>query len=214
MNIDKGEFRKFLKKTIIKAQHCQRNWDLSKQIPQEDLDVIIAAATECPSKQNLDFYSLLVIQNQEIQQKIYENTYTRPAGDPRGRKNPQVLANTLLVFVPKDPNKTVRNLEMNEYVRGNMTEKTKNKLDHDTHQAIGVAAGFVNVVAQSLGYATGCNICMNSDAIKKILGIEKHPELMMGIGFKDPERNRKEEHVTKKPVQAYAKIPIDVQFIS
>jgi len=205
MNIDKGEFRKFLKKTITKAQHCQRNWDLSKQIPQEDLDVIIAAATECPSKQNLDFYSLLVIQNQEIQQKIYENTWTRP-GEKIGRYNPQVLANVLLVFLPKEPTDNTRNRE----VRNNQ----KDILKDDRHQAVGVAAGFVNVVSQSLGYSTGCNKCFNKKAIREILNVDSDPVLMMGIGFKDESRNRRMEHVEDTKVQSFPKLPIQVEYIT
>jgi hypothetical protein len=36
-------FRNMLKKAIHKSQHVQRNWDLSKTIPQEDLDLIAEA---------------------------------------------------------------------------------------------------------------------------------------------------------------------------
>ena len=31
-----GSFRKMLKETIHESQKCQRNWDLNKQIPEED----------------------------------------------------------------------------------------------------------------------------------------------------------------------------------
>lgn len=205
MNIDKGEFRKFLKKTIIKAQHCQRNWDLSKQIPQEDLDVIIAAATECPSKQNLDFYSLLVIQNQEIQQKIYENTWTRPGKDI-GRYNPQVLANALLIFLAKEPSNKNRNIEVRE--------DDIRRLGVDRHQAVGVAAGFVNVVSQSLGYSTGCNGCFDRKSVKEILNTDLDPILMMGVGFKDESRNRRMEHVEDIKVESFPKLPIQVEYIT
>ena len=32
-------FQQMLKKSIYKSQKCQRNWDLSKDIPKEDVDV-------------------------------------------------------------------------------------------------------------------------------------------------------------------------------
>ena len=55
----------FKNKNIIKAihasQHTQRNYDLDKKIPIEDIKTIITAATQCPSKQNLAFYDLHVI---------------------------------------------------------------------------------------------------------------------------------------------------------
>lgn len=207
-NLDRDQYRKFLKDTVIKGQKCQRNWDLSKQIPEEDLDVIIHAATQCPSKQNLDLYSLLVIQNREIQEKIYENTWTRP-GEEIGRYNPQVLANTLLVFLPKMPSDYSRNREVK-----NIDDDFKLKvLKEDRHQAVGVAAGFVNVIAQSLGYSTGCNRCFNPTAIKEILNIDVHPVLMMGIGFKDEQRNRRMEHVKDTKVQSFKKLPIPITFI-
>ena len=204
-NLDREQYRKFLKDTVIKGQKCQRNWDLSKHMPEEDLDVIVHAATQCPSKQNLDLYSLLVIQNRDIQEKIYENTWTRP-GEEVGRYNPQVLANVLLVFIPKEPSDYNRNIESRK------NDKEKNSISR--HQAVGVAAGFVNVVSQSLGYSTGCNLCFNKESIKKILNIDVDPVLMMGVGFKDESRNRRMEHIEDTKVQSFPKIPISVEYIS
>lgn len=207
-NLDRDQYRKFLKDTVIKGQKCQRNWDLSKQIPEEDLDVIVHAATQCPSKQNLDLYSLLVIQNREIQEKIYENTWTRPGFDT-GRFNPQVLANTLFVFLSKEPNDKTRNMEVREEIKN-----AKSLLEIDRHQAVGVAAGFINVVSQSLGYSTGCNRCFNSKAVKEILNTEQEPVLMMGVGFKDESRNRRMEHVEDTKVKSFSKIDIPITYIN
>ena len=50
-------FNQMIKKSIHKSQHCNRNWDLSKSIPQEDIDLITESATQCPVKQNLNFES-------------------------------------------------------------------------------------------------------------------------------------------------------------
>jgi xanthine dehydrogenase molybdopterin-binding subunit B len=63
-----------IKKSIIKSQHCQRNYDLSKAIPQDDLDVLIYAATNCPSKQNIAYYKVHVITNQEVISNIHNMT--------------------------------------------------------------------------------------------------------------------------------------------
>ena len=206
--LDRTEYRKFLKSTVLKAQKCQRNWDLSKKIPKEDLDVIVYAATQSPSKQNLDFYSLMVVQNKKIQEQIYENTWTRPGHD-KGRLNPQVLANVLFLFLPKDLSSDQKR---NEETR-NMTEKDLINLEADRNQAVGVAAGFVNIVAQSLGYSTGCNRCYNKEKIREILNIERDPILMMGIGFKDESRNRREEHTKGFMVESRSKLDIPIQYI-
>ena len=69
-----GSFRKMLKETIHESQKCQRNWDLSKQISDEDKSLIIESATNCPSKQNLNYYKLHVIEDRDKIEKIHENT--------------------------------------------------------------------------------------------------------------------------------------------
>jgi len=30
-----------IRKAVIRSQHCQRNWNLDKQIPEEDIDLLI-----------------------------------------------------------------------------------------------------------------------------------------------------------------------------
>lgn len=62
-SFNKNEFTHFgeadfanIKKAILRSQRCQRNWDLSKQLTTQQLDLILAAATECPTKQNIPFY--------------------------------------------------------------------------------------------------------------------------------------------------------------
>ena len=54
-------FRQMIKKSIQKSQHCNRNWDLTQEMPQADIDLMIEAATQCPTtttvlgKFNIDF---------------------------------------------------------------------------------------------------------------------------------------------------------------
>ena len=48
-----------IEKAVIRSQHCQRNFDLNKTIPEEDMKLLETAITECPSKQNFAFYKLL-----------------------------------------------------------------------------------------------------------------------------------------------------------
>jgi hypothetical protein len=35
-----------IKKAVIRSQHCQRNFDLSQQIPTADLETLVYAATK------------------------------------------------------------------------------------------------------------------------------------------------------------------------
>jgi len=96
-----------IEKAVIKSQHTQRNWDLSKSLPKKDVKTLLHAATNCPSKQNIAFYKLHFIQDRDIIEEIHENTYG--FGTYKGRQgatydpkevrktetNPQTLANLL-----------------------------------------------------------------------------------------------------------------------
>ena len=41
-----------LKELLWSSQRCQRNWDLTKEIPKDDQDLLIHAIKSSPSKQN------------------------------------------------------------------------------------------------------------------------------------------------------------------
>ena len=156
-----GSFRKMLNETIHESQKCQRNWDLSKQISKEDKDLIIESATNCPSKQNLNYYNLHVIEDRQEIEKIHENTrgfgpiyfdydpektdghYREERGDDgEYHTNSQVLGNMLLAFTKN--NEPLLQREAND------------SYDEDRSMAVGIAAGYVNVIATQLGYSTGC----------------------------------------------------------
>ena len=113
-----------IKKAIARSQRCQRNWDLGKQIPEEELDLILTAATECPTKQNIPFYSIKVVQDRETIEEIYEQTFgPNPSNEQQGKKNPQVLANTLLVFTRNDFQKEIGKNRNPESAREIQTEE-------------------------------------------------------------------------------------------
>jgi len=180
-------FKEMIKKSIHKSQHCQRNWDLSKQIPKEDVDLIIDSAVNCPTKQNLNFYKVHAIINREMIDKIHDTTKGFEVfGDDRHVKdvktNSQTLANLLLVFTKDEPNYAREQQEI---------DNTKAKTyEDDRHIAIGIAAGYVNLTSTMLGYSTGCCKCFDSSEIKSIIG--ETPMLLMGVGYADKTRHRLE----------------------
>jgi len=47
-----------------------------------------------------------------------------------------------------------------------------------------------------MGYGTGCCACFDGNAIEKLLKLDGPVMLMMGIGYKDATRNRREHHET------------------
>ena len=69
---------KDIKKAIIKSQHCQRNWDLSKDIPEDHLEILKTSITQAPSLQNVAFYKIHWIQDRETIEKVHECTHGAP----------------------------------------------------------------------------------------------------------------------------------------
>ena len=60
--------------------------------------------------------------------------------------------------------------------------------------AVGIAAGYVNVVSSMLGYGTGCCACFEPEPIKKLLNIKGDVMLLMGVGFPQKGINRRAHH--------------------
>lgn len=182
-------------KAIHRSQHTQRNYDLSRDIPLEDVKTIVTAATQCPSKQNIAFYDLHIVLNQDVINSIYELTTNIHSDDPayKGLSNPQILSNMLLVFSKKPHLTNKMHMEVD---KGEDPEALR-IVNNDTHTAIGLAAGYVNLSASLLGYETGCCSCvMNYEVLRDTLNIEGEPVLLMGVGFKNDGVNRR-EHALK-----------------
>lgn len=193
-------FKNMIKKSIHKSQHCNRNWDLSKTIPQEDVDVIVESATQCPVKQNLNFYKTHVITNRDTIEKLHSHTGgANINGVPT--TNPQTLANLVIAFTKDEPsmkrewtfdekgNKVSHNDDLNAQC---------NEVDRTT--SVGIALGYVNLTATMLGYETGCCACFDTDKVNKVLedsvgtGEQFETMLLMGIGYPDTTRSRLEHH--------------------
>lgn len=193
-----------VKKAVIRSQHCQRNWDLSRDIPQEDIDLIIHSVTECPSKQNHAFYKVHVITDRNKIEQIHKNTEGFLLDNNEWTTNSQTLANLLLVFEGVETSE--KHKQKNETYEGSSWS-----VERDTHMAVGVAAGYANLTASILGYGTGCCACFDENQIKTILGMKQNPVLLMGIGFKGIGKNRRIHHQTGQLFPTKKKEPITVE---
>ena len=83
----------------------------------------------------------------------------------------------------------------------------------DENMAIGIAAGYLNLLASMLGYGTGCCACFDDTEVSKIVKNENPIALMMGIGFKDSTKNRREHHQTGFMFPSKIKQDIEVDVI-
>ena len=201
-----------IRKAIHRAQHCQRNWDLKQEIPKEDLDLFIESVTQCPSKQNIAHYRVHAITNRSLIEQVHHLTdgftYNLLAGQKQTQTNTQVLANLLLVFegLPTENKLTkTRNTEVAALVSNTDNSNAEYVMSKDAHQAVGVAAGFVNVVASLLGYGTGCCACFDDVRVQRLMKLENAPVLLMGIGFKQEGVNRRVHH--KNPEFVFPTMP-------
>lgn len=195
-----------IKKSITKSQHVQRCWDLSKPIPDDDIDLLVYAATNCPSKQNFKFYSLHVITNREIIESIHtmtEGGYTKTG---EMTTNSQTLANVLFVFEDVE---TTEN-HKKQWIDREKSIETIPKRDAD--MAIGVAAGYINLLSAMLGYNTGFCACFNGKDIANKLGLNNNVRLILGVGYPDNSRNRRMHHVTDQKMGRKIKEPIEVWY--
>tara|TARA_X000001316_G_C921315_1_gene35661 strand:- start:462 stop:1076 length:615 start_codon:yes stop_codon:yes gene_type:complete len=183
-------FNRFLEKSITASQRCQRNWDLDREVPEEDIKTMKVSVAECSSKQNRVFYKAIFIQDREKIEAIHEATdgfvYDLKTG--ASTTNPQTLANVLVAFVEdRDPSEGVRTTE--EYEGG----RIKGEYKHDSHIALGIGSAYLTLTANLLGYKTGCCQCFDAKKVGKILGDEK-PMLLMGVGFPGKNKSRLEHH--------------------
>jgi len=212
------------KSFITSTQYCQRNWDITKTIPQEHIDIFADAARYCPSKQNYAFYGLKFITNRNVIEQIHNITNPNGNGgfgvltDPTKPispdnmtfyTNPQTLANLLIIYNYRIPYAKQKNLK----------DKFKHynyPFQRDGDIAIGISLGYLFYIANSLGYKTGGNACWDYELLIDILEEDQNykPAAMLGIGFPDENRNSREHHTD--PTFTFPQKPkeqIEIEFI-
>jgi nitroreductase len=183
--------KKDIQHAITKSQHCQRNWDLSQKIPEDDLKLMIHAVTQCPSKQNESHYKVTIVTNRNIIEQIHNCTkgfkhHSLPDTINNPKTNPQVLANAVFAFtiIEKEP----------KHSEDSWIEEITKETKKQRFLSIGIASGYLNLTATMLGYSTGCCSCIHdAKKIEELIGV--NPELLMGVGIKNIKRNRREHHL-------------------
>ena len=210
-----------LKQAIDSSQHCQRNWDLTKSIEPSHMDAFIHAVTQCPSKQNHACYTVKFITNRDIIEQIHNNTYsakhTKFEGGI-GRTNPQVLANMLVLFESHSDEYILNKL--NSLAPGQvMLEKeeynsVKEVILISVLTSIGIASGYLNLIANQLGYKTGFCECFDKQEIAKILNTTNNPRLFLGIGYPDDTKKSYFHHVDNSLIERKPKETIDYSFVN
>tara|TARA_R110001592_G_scaffold42336_2_gene137455 strand:- start:215 stop:832 length:618 start_codon:yes stop_codon:yes gene_type:complete len=176
--------------TIKQSQRCQRNWDLSKKVKPEDVDILKLAVTQCPSKQNRVFYRAVFVQNRNIIKQLHESSdcFAWQFNPRKVVTNSQLLANMLVIFF-RDRDQNIGPRTESEYSYGIIAGKSQQEED----RALGIAGGYLNLTAHMLGYKTGFyNSQHNQEKLHSIFG--ELPLLTLGIGYSDNNRNSNVHH--------------------
>jgi hypothetical protein len=178
--------REHLKLSQQNSQRCQRNWDLSKSISNEDMELLKNSIVNSPAKQNEEYYSVTFITDRGIIESIYKNTInTMENCIPEYNLNPQVLANLLVLFSGKTP-KTFRN-PPEDYI----------DITAQQNLAVGIASGQLILTANLLDLKTGFCACFDGIEIGNIINVD-NPLLLIGIGYPDESKSRIQDHNLKR----------------
>lgn len=171
-----------LSESLESAQRCQRNWDLSRSIPVDILATLKEVVKKSPTKQNEAYYSVIFCTNREVIQRIYDNTLRESAlGNTDINKNSQVLAPLVVLFCSTKPPPQLLHNESDSLA----------ELAENQKMSIGIVSGQIALVANMLGLKTGFCKCFDRIALKNITE-GTNVELLLGIGYPDTNKNRKE----------------------
>jgi len=203
----KDNLREKLKDSVDIAQRAQRNFDLTRQIPDADLETMIYAAENSPSKQSETHYALHVYTDPKIIRKIYnyskrfclftkEENFNELFGEENGEywqsdnrslTNSQTLANALFAY--SDADGDIRGCS---HIVGNTLEDSESQKEYieSKNYSIGISVGELILSAAMLGYKTG--ICSSfNKPIAPLIGIHERVKLLVGIGYEDTELDRR-----------------------
>ena len=180
-------------KAVKTAERCQRNWDYSIPIPDEDIKTLVEVATTMPTKQNRKFYELIVSSNPEFNKICYTH-----AVDPNNshfvnreiHRNTQANAPLIMMWRTTDQTEVeASDMFKDEYMKNYYT-------------SVGVSSGATVLTANALGYRTGYCNCINDDTLMDELeekfdimadnGAPIRDSMIVGIGMPDTNFDRTE----------------------
>ena len=178
-------------------QRCQRNWDLSKQIPKDAIDYLLWTAQNAPSKQYEGYYDVYYSTERNSIEELYQyawgSTHTRKP--PACWRNSQMNANMYMIFVCKQPS-TMYNCNNDGTDQNHFgASRWENSIIQ-----VGMAMALVMRAANKMGLRTGPNkvVDLGPDynyEWEKKLGIYEEvkagrQKLYYGLGIGIPNHNR------------------------
>ena len=198
-----------IKNAVDSSQRAQRNYDLSKTIPEKDLETLIHAAVNSPSKQNETHYSLYVYTDPDMIRKIYTHTkkfiLMKPDEDMSDRfgidengnpwqddeysvRNSQILANALFVYV-RESGRARGGTHI--IAKENFYSYAMVLYQEQINYSIGISMGELILSANLLGYKTGLCGGINNKPIQELIGTDNTVTMLVGVGYPNPNLDRR-----------------------
>lgn len=200
---------KDIKKTSEVIRRCQRNWDHSKSIPREHIELLAEVAKNSPAKQDEAYFDVYAITDRDLIEKLYENSDGFTSGALSEGKldnfkvypNSQTRANLVFCWVSRQPT-TMRNYYQDDHDHDAFDPSDKG-IDNDktpgtpkdagewsrnienTYTSIGISTACVAQAAARLGYVTGYN--KNTGEFDEIIELETNESVWLrytlSVGF-------------------------------
>ena len=182
------------RKTMLKIQKCQRNWDhdkwflMNEELRTQIVNELLWVATNAPSKQHEGYYDVYYTADRKVIEEISRYTwgYTHRRNPPATWRNSQANASVYFLFVAKEPNS-----QLNCNADGTLKVNSDKNRWQNAYCSIGIAIGLTMRAASKMGFETGCNKSHNDlngdDFWPKKLGIMEEvangtKEICYGLG--------------------------------
>jgi hypothetical protein len=158
-------------------QHCQRNFDLEKIIPDNVVDWLYDIGYSTPTKQNLNSFQIVAFTQRDVifeiaktATSIYDEVESTTSElkskilTNARMQNPQVDANLLFMFFRRPESYFSNKRIIREGKLGDI-----DKWSMATNFEAGISAGAIALAAHSIGFKTGFCKCFHQVLLDKIL---------------------------------------------
>jgi nitroreductase len=210
--------REEIKQAVDVAQRAQRNYDLSKSIPKEDLETLIYSAVNSPSKQNETHYQLKIYTDQKKIREIYDctkrfslikdeedrkNSFTEDKygifqqNEDTSVHNSQILSNVLFVYVDDSGSRRSGESIIAKERNNNINSESFYYYESQKNYSIGISVGQLTLSAALLGYKTGICSAFNPDAVQTAINTDKQVKLLVGVGYENQGVDRRLHALTR-----------------
>jgi nitroreductase len=163
------------------ANHCQRIWS-DRKIDQVIIEELVGVAVNMPTKQNEEYYGLLVTTDQEFNEFVYMNSHTYEDAvlnlpfEQRHLTNTNTQMRAPLVFLWLAKHKKFEHGDLNK----------------EGLISIGVSSGAVALAANQLGLKTGFCCCLYKPPLLEKINQEwsiNYQDIIIALGIGYPEEH-------------------------